>query len=133
MDFSTITITILGLLTTISSATSILFYRQNKNGATAGATEKWIAIFKLQNDILGDALNLKTKQVIDNEDKLEENRREISTLKYNQLQLERQQKGTVKKIAEMEERSSKAEYHYCSVLECALRKPSLGTYRPNEK
>ncbi len=133
MDLTNIIIAVLALIGTLSGVTNVLFYRQSKHGATAGATEKWISIFKQQNDILGDALNLKTKQVIDYECKLEENRKEISMLKYNLLQIERRQKGTEREIEALKKRSEHAEYYYCSVTGCKMRQPTLGTYKSTNK
>ena len=132
IDWKTIVITVLGLLTGAGGVTSLFFFRQNKNSHTADATDKWIDIFKKQNDLLGDSLDLKTKQVLDYERKLEENRKEISGLKYEQLNIIRRQKGTEREIESLKKRSEHAEYYYCSVVGCMLRKPTLGTYKPKE-
>lgn len=129
IDWTTIVITTLGLLTGAGGMTSLFFFRQNRNSHTADATDKWIDIFKKQNDLLGDSLDLKTKQVLEYERKLEDNRKEISGLKYEQLSINRRQKGTVRKIAQLEQRSSFAGYHFCSVTGCAMREPKLGTFK----
>lgn len=136
MDWSGIISTLVGLIAGIGGVGTIIYYRQNKVGATADAIQKLLVVVDSQQETFNKAIefkdtiiDLKNKQAAEHENELAAQKREIADCRFNIANQARQIKGLTNKIAEFERRTAFAERNICLVEDCELREPLLGTFK----
>lgn len=123
---------------------AILLFKQNKSSATADAIDKLLANIAKQTDAfdkvlkskdimieqLYQVIDQKTQVAMDNQDKIDKLTREWQERDYEFATMKRQIKTMQNIINDFETRAKHAESNFCSVTECELRIPKIGTYKP---
>ena len=123
---------------------AILLFKQNKSSATADAIDKLLANIATQTDAfdkvlnrkdimieqLNDVIDQKTQVDLENQEKIDKLTREWLERDYEFARMKRQIKTMQNIINDFESRAKHAESNFCSVTECELRVPKLGTYKP---
>ena len=143
--------TAIGVIGGIGGIGTIIYWRQNKLGNTSDALSKaFDALEKVTNLVddqqakhnkqmaqkdvvieqLYEVINQKTQSITDNKAKINKLMREWHEREYEFATMKRQIKGMQTIIDNFEARANHAESNLCSVTECELRVPKLGTYKP---
>lgn len=144
---------IFGIIGSIGGVGTLIYWRQNKLGSTSDALSKaFDALEKVTNlvddqqekhnkqmsqkdvviDQLYQVIDQKTQVAMDNQEKIDKLTREWQERDYEFATMKRQIKGMQTIIDNLEARTKHAESNYCSVTECKLRVPRLGTYKPKQ-
>lgn len=142
---------IVGIIGGIGGIGTLIYWRQNKLGSTSDALSKaFDALEKVTNlvddqqekhnkqmsqkdvviDQLYQVIDQKTQVAMDNQEKIDKLTREWQERNYEFATMKRQIKGMQAIIDNFEARAKHAENNYCSVTECELRVPKLGTFKP---
>ena len=143
--------TLVGVIGAIGGIGTIIYWRQNKLGSTSDALSKaFDALEKVTNLVddqqdkhnkqmaqkdvvieqLYEIIDRKTQLAMDNQAKINKLTREWQERDYEFATMKRQIKGMQTIIDNFEARANHAESNFCSVTECELRVPKLGTYKP---
>ena len=142
---------IVGTIGSIGGIGTLIYWRQNKLGSTSDALSKaFDALEKVTNLVddqqekhnkqmsqkdvvieqLYELIDQKTQVAMDNQDKIDKLTREWQERNYEFATMKRQIKTMQNIINDFESRAKHAESNFCSVTECELRVPKLGTYKP---
>ena len=142
---------IVGIIGGIGGVGTLIYWRQNKLGSTSDALSKaFDALEKVTNLVddqqekhnkqmsqkdvvieqLYEVIDQKTQVALDNQTKIDKLTREWQERDYEFAKMKRQIKGMQTIIDNFEARAKHAESNFCSVTECELRVPALGTYKP---
>ena len=142
---------IFGIIGSIGGIGTIIYWRQNKLGSTSDALSKaFDALEKVtslvddqqekhnkqmgQKDVvieqLYQVIDQKTQVAMDNQEKIDKLTREWQGRDYEFATMKRQIKTMQNIINDFETRAKHAENNFCSVTECELRVPKIGTYKP---
>ena len=142
---------IVGIIGGIGGVGTIIYWRQNKLGSTSDALSKaFDALEKVTNLVddqqekhnkqmsqkdvvieqLYEVIDQKTQVAMDNQEKIDKLTREWQERDYEFATMKRQIKTMQNIINNFEARAKHAESNFCSVTECELRVPALGTYKP---
>ena len=143
--------TIIGIIGSIGGIGTIIYWRQNKLGSTSDALSKaFDALEKVTNLVddqqakhnkqmaqkdvvieqLYEVIAQKTQSITDNQAKINKLTREWQERDYEFATMKRQIKGMQTIIDNFEARAKHAESFFCSVTDCEIRVPKLGTYKP---
>ena len=143
--------TLIGVIGGLGGIGTIIYWRQNKGSATADALSKaFDALEKVTNlvddqqakhnkqmaqkDVVIEQLyriiEEKTQLALENQSKINKLTKEWQEREYEFATMKRQIKGMQTIIDNFEARAKHAESLFCSVTECKLRVPALGTYKP---
>ena len=153
MNLTELIATTVGIIGSIGGIGTLIYWRQNKLGSTSDALSKaFDALEKVTNLVddqqekhnkqmsqkdvvieqLYQVIDQKTQVAMDNQDKIDKLTREWQERDYEFATMKRQIKGMQTIIDNFESRAKHAESNYCSVTECKLRVPKLGTYKPKQ-
>ena len=142
---------IVGTIGSIGGIGTLIYWRQNKLGSTSDALSKaFDALEKVTNLVddqqekhnkqmsqkdvvieqLYEVIDQKTQVALDNQTKIDKLTREWKERDYEFATMKRQIKTMQNIINDFETRAKHAESNFCSVTECELRVPALGTYKP---
>ena len=142
---------IFGIIGSIGGVGTLIYWRQNKLGSTSDALSKaFDALEKVTNLVddqqekhnkqmgqkdvvieqLYSVIDQKTQLALSNQTQIGKLTREWQERDYEFATMKRQIKGMQTIIDNFEARAKHAESNYCSVTECELRVPKLGTYKP---
>ena len=142
---------IVGIIGGIGGVGTLIYWRQNKLGSTSDALSKaFDALEKVTNLVddqqekhnkqmsqkdvvieqLYEVIDQKTQVALDNQTKIDKLTREWQERDYEFATMKRQIKTMQNIINNFEARAKHAESNFCSVTECDLRVPALGTYKP---
>lgn len=153
MNLTELIATTVGIIGSIGGIGTLIYWRQNKLGSTSDALSKaFDALEKVTNlvddqqekhnkqmsqkdvviDQLYQVIDQKTLVAMDNQEKIDKLTREWQKRDYEFATMKRQIKGMQTIIDNFEARAKHAEINYCSVTECKLRVPKLGTYKPKQ-
>lgn len=151
MNLTELIATTVGIIGSIGGIGTLIYWRQNKLGSTSDALSKaFDALEKVTNlvddqqekhnkqmsqkdvviDQLYQVIDQKKQVAMDNQDKIDKLTREWQERDYEFATMKRQIKGMQTIIDNFESRAKHAENNFCSVTECGLRVPKLGTYKP---
>ena len=151
MNLTEIIATTVGIIGSIGGIGTLIYWRQNKLGSTSDALSKaFDALEKVTNLVddqqekhnkqmsqkdvvieqLYEVIDQKTQVALDNQTKIDKLTREWQERDYEFAKMKRQIKGMQTIIDNFEARAKHAESNFCSVTECELRVPALGTYKP---
>lgn len=143
--------TLIGVIGGLGGIGTIIYWRQNKGSATADALSKaFDALEKVTNlvddqqekhnkqmaqkDVVIEQLygiiEEKTQLALENQSKINKLTKEWQEREYEFATMKRQIKGMQAIIDNFEARAKHAESFFCSVTDCELRTPPLGTYKP---
>lgn len=143
--------TLIGVIGGLGGIGTIIYWRQNKGSATADALSKaFDALEKVTNlvddqqekhnkqmaqkDVVIEQLygiiEEKTQLALENQSKINKLTKEWQEREYEFATMKRQIKGMQAIIDNFEARAKHAESFFCSVTDCKLRVPALGTYKP---
>lgn len=153
MNLTELIATTVGIIGSIGGIGTLIYWRQNKLGSTSDALSKaFDALEKVTNLVddqqekhnkqmaqkdvvieqLYQVIEQKTQVAMDNQGKIDKLTREWQERDYEFAKMKRQIKGMQTIIDNFEARAKHAESNYCSVTECKLRVPKLGTYKPKQ-
>lgn len=153
MNLTELIATIIGIIGSIGGIGTLIYWRQNKLGSTSDALSKaFDALEKVTNlvddqqekhnkqmsqkdvviDQLYQVIDQKTQVAMDNEEKIDRLTKEWRERDYEFAKMKRQIKTMQNIINDFESRAKHAESLFCSVTECKLRVPALGTYKNDE-
>ena len=151
MNLTELIATTVGIIGSIGGIGTLIYWRQNKLGSTSDALSKaFDALEKVTNLVddqqekhnkqmgqkdvvieqLYEVIDQKTQVALDNQTKIDKLTREWQERDYEFATMKRQIKGMQTIIDNFEARAKHAENGYCEIVECKLRVPKLGTYKP---
>lgn len=154
MNLTELIATTVGIIGSIGGIGTLIYWRQNKLGSTSDALSKaFDALEKVTNLVddqqekhnkqmsqkdvvieqLYQVIDQKTQVAMDNQEKIDKLTREWQERDYEFAKMKRQIKTMQNIITEFESRAKHAESYFCSVTECKLRVPKLGTFKPKER
>ena len=152
MNLTEIIATTVGIIGSNGGIGTLIYWRQNKLGSTSDALSKaFDALEKVTNLVddqqekhnkqmaqkdvvieqLYQVIDQKTQVAMDNQAKIDKLTREWQERDYEFATMKRQIKTMQNIINDFETRAKHAESNFCSVTECELRIPKIGTYKPN--
>lgn len=153
MNLTELIATTVGIIGSIGGVGTLIYWRQNKLGSTSDALSKaFDALEKVTNLVddqqekhnkqmgqkdvvieqLYQVIDQKTQVAMDNQTKIDKLSREWQERDYEFATMKRQIKGMQTIIDNFEARAKHAENGYCEIVECKLRVPKIGTYKPKE-
>lgn len=145
--------TVVGIIGSIGGIGTLIYWRQNKLGSTSDALSKaFDALEKVTNLVddqqekhnkqmgqkdvvieqLYQVIDQKTQLALSNQTQIDKLTREWQERDYEFATMKRQIKTMQNIISDFETRAKHAENNFCSVKECELRVPKLGTYKHSE-
>ena len=151
MNLTELIATTVGIIGSIGGVGTLIYWRQNKLGSTSDALSKaFDALEKVTNLVddqqekhnkqmgqkdvvieqLYQVIDQKTQVAMDNQAKIDKLSREWQERDYEFATMKRQLKGMQTIIDNFENRAKHAENGYCEIVECKLRVPKIGTYKP---
>ena len=151
MNLTELIATTVGIIGSIGGIGTLIYWRQNKLGSTSDALSKaFDALEKVTNLVddqqekhnkqmsqkdvvieqLYEVIDQKTQVAMDNQTKIDKLTREWQERDYEFATMKRQIKTMQNIINDFETRAKHAESNFCSVTECELRVPKIGTYKP---
>lgn len=151
MNITELIATTVGIIGSIGGIGTLIYWRQNKLGSTSDALSKaFDALEKVTNLVddqqekhnkqmgqkdvvieqLYSVIDQKTQLALSNQTQIDKLTREWQERDYEFATMKRQIKTMQNIISSFETRAKYAERNFCSVEECTLRVPEIGTYKP---